>query len=126
MERKGYPDGIVRYPVSVAKQPESSQADGLKDLEKLNEWKEQQTSSVPDGVIKGIKEIEEFLANTSDAETLQQMLSSLTQSIQRALSANKSEIIGVIESFNVDEDSGDITIEYDNGETKEYNNEEQE
>lgn len=105
-DRKGYPDGIVRYPVSVARQPEAETGGASQqDVEALKEWKEQQTAVTPDGVVKGLKEIENFLANTSDGQTLAQLLSALTTSMQNEIAkkVNKSELADVATSGSYDD-----------------------
>ena len=66
--------------------------------EELKEWQDDQEKEIPDGKIKGIKEVEDFLDSNSDADTL------------------VGYIGDVIDTMNMDEDTGDITITYDNGE----------
>ena len=87
MESKGYADGIVRYPTSVIDHKKQSEDPVQQDVDALKEWKEQQETAIPDNVINGIKEIENFLANTPDTETLAELLSSLTTSLTTAISA---------------------------------------
>ena len=66
--------------------------------EELKEWQDDQEKEIPDGKIKGIKEVEDFLGKNSDADTL------------------VGYIGEVIDTMEMDDDSGDITITYDNGE----------
>ena len=124
-------------------------------VNELSDWKNEQQAVIPDEVIKGVKEIENFLANTSDNTTLVQLLNTLTDSLVTAISRkqdiiadlsdirrgasagatalanlvnyyNKQEtqavITQVLDTFEVDEDTGDITIQYDDGNKDDGNN----
>lgn len=96
MENRGYTDGIVRYPISVIDHIKQSQDPASEDVAELKEWKEQQESAVPDNVIKGIREMENFLKNIPDTETLTQLLSALTTSLNTAIAARYTKPQGGI------------------------------
>ena len=102
---------MVRYPVSVVDHKETIKDPLQDDVNDLKEFRDEQEIVIPDNVISGIKEIENFLANTSDAQTLQQLLSMLS-------SALRTYLTGVLDTMQMDEQSGDITLQYDNGETE--------
>lgn len=57
------------------------------DIDKLEGWKTEQETVIPDGVIKGIKELENFLSGTSDNATLAAILRTLTEAISDAIAA---------------------------------------
>lgn len=139
--------GIVRYPVSVVDHKETVKDPLQDDVNDLKEFRDKQETVIPDNVIKGIKEIENFLANTSDANTLAQLLTTLTESLTVAINAKYTKpdggipssdlaeavrnllglagtalqdagLAAVLDTMQMDEQSGDITLKYDNGETE--------
>jgi len=139
--------GIVRYPVSVVDHKETVKDPLQDDVNDLKEFRDKQETVIPDNVIKGIKEIENFLANTSDANTLAQLLTTLTESLTVAINAKytkpdggipssdlaeavrnllglagtalqDADLAAVLDTMQMDEQSGDITLKYDNGETE--------
>lgn len=111
------------------------------EVDVIKDWKQEQESVIPDNVVKGIKEIENFLMNVSDNKTLEGLLTTLTESLTAAIAAKEdriqdlatirsnaeagatavqqSDLAAFIDSVQMDEDTGDITIEYDNGEETE-------
>lgn len=91
MVNKGYNNGRVIYPTSIIDHKKSSQTPEHEDITELKEWKEQQESAIPDDVIKGIKEVENFLAGSPDTETLANLLSALTDSLSSAIAAKYSK-----------------------------------
>lgn len=96
-EKSGYSNGILRYPVSVVDHKETIKDPVQDDVNELKDWKTDQETEIPDGQIKGIKEIEDFLEGSDDATTLIQYVAS---------------VVGTME---MDDQNGDITIEYDDG-----------
>lgn len=139
--------GIIRYPISVVDHKETIKDPLQDDVNELKEFRDEQNAVIPDNVIKGIKEIENFLANTPDAQTLVQLLTALTDSLTSAISAKytkpnagipssdlaeavqnlltlagtalqQSDIASVLDTMQMDEQSGDITLQYDNGVTE--------
>lgn len=123
-----------------------------KKVNELTGWKDEQQAVIPDEIVKGIKEIEKFLENTSDATTLAQLLSTLTESLASAISQKQNiiadlsdirsgadageraiialanyytktetdnaithAITQVLDTLEINEETGDITIEYDDG-----------
>ena len=136
--------GIVRYPVSVVDHKETIKDPLQDDVNELKEFRGEQDAVIPDNVIKGIKEIENFLANTSDANTLAQLLTVLTDSLTTAINAKytkpqsgipasdlaeavrnlltlagtalqEPDLAAILDTMQMDEDTGDITLQYDNG-----------
>ena len=87
MSNKGYSDGVVRYPVSVIDHIKQSEDPAQKDIDELKEWQQSQDTAVPDNVIEGVKEIENFLAGSPDTETLSHLLSALTNSLNASIAA---------------------------------------
>ena len=75
-----------------------------KDLEKVSDWQAEQEAVVPDNVIRGIKEIENFLANTSDTETLSTLLSTLTNSLTTAIRLKYTKPSGGIPNTDLSSD----------------------
>ena len=74
---------------------------GYISKEELKEWQDNQEKEIPDGVIKGVKEIEDFLATAPDSENIYQYSQAL--------------LATTIDTMEMDEESGDITISYDDG-----------
>ena len=74
---------------------------GYISKEELKEWQDNQEKEIPDGVIKGVKEIEDFLAIAPDSENIYQYSQAL--------------LATTINTMEMDEESGDITISYDDG-----------
>lgn len=138
---------MIRYPVSVVDHKETIKDPLQDDVNELKEFRDEQDAVIPDNVISGIKEIENFLANTSDAQTLVQLLTALTDSLTSAISAKyakptagipssdlaeavqnlltlagtalqQSDLASVLDTMQMDEQSGDITLQYDNGVTE--------
>lgn len=66
------------------------------DVCELKDWRRQQETAVPDGVINGIKEIVDFLANTPDTGTLASLLSNLTNQLTAAINAKYTKPISGI------------------------------
>lgn len=115
---------MVRYPVSVVDHKETIKDPLQDDVNALNEFKNEQETTIPDNVIKGVKEIENFLKNTSDATTLVAMLESLISNYYTKSQTDEAitqNVAQVLNTFEVDEESGDITIEYDDGQTENNN-----
>lgn len=139
--------GIVRYPVSVVDHKETVKDPLQDDVNDLKKFRDEQETVIPDNVINGIKEIENFLANTSDANTLAQLLTTITESLTAAISAKytkpqdgipashlaypvrnllnlagtalqNADLAAVLDTMQMGEQSGDITLQYDNGETE--------
>ena len=96
-EKSGYSNGILRYQVSVVDHKETIKDPVQDDVNELKDWKTDQETEIPDGQIKGIKEIEDFLTGSDDATTLIQYVAS------------------VVGTMAMDDQNGDITIEYDDG-----------
>ena len=115
-----------------------------KDIDKVSDWQAEQETAIPDNVIKGIREIENFLANTPDTETLANLLTTLTDSLTRAIAAKytrpssgipssdltqavqnlltlastalqQSDLAAILDTMQMNESTGDITLQYDNG-----------
>lgn len=61
MERRGYPDGIVRYPVSVAKQPEYDYST-QESVDSLVNKMDGQSSALSD-IAKGVSGLNESLSD---------------------------------------------------------------
>ena len=110
MKRRGYSDGIVRYPTSVIDHKETAKDPLQDDVNALKDFRSEQETAIPNNVIKGIREMENFLSGTTDAKTLQQLFSMFS-------ATTRAYIASVINTMQMDEESGDITIQYDNGET---------
>ena len=139
--------GIVRYPVSVVDHKKTAKDPLQDDDNELKEFRDEQETVIPNNVISGIKEIENFLANTSDADTLVNLLTTLTESLTAAINKKytkpqdgipsshlaepvrnllnlagtalqDADLAAVLETMQMDEQSGDITLQYDNGETE--------
>ena len=70
---------------------------GYISKEELKQWQDDQEKEIPDGHIKGIKEVEDFLKSNTDAETLVQYVGD------------------VVNTMEMSEETGDITIQYDDG-----------
>ena len=56
------------------------------DVDSLKAWERDQEKTVPDNVIKGIAEIENFLSGNSDSETLAAMIRNLADSLTDLIS----------------------------------------
>lgn len=139
--------GMVRYPVSVVDHKKTTKDPLQDDVNDLKEFRDEQEIVIPNNVISGIKEIENFLANTSDADTLVNLLTTLTESLTAAINKKytkpqdgipsshlaepvrnllnlagtalqDADLAAVLETMQMDEHSGDITLQYDNGETE--------
>lgn len=72
----------LKTPLSTTDELENK----VNDLEK---WKGEQETALPDGVIKGIKEIENFLSGNSDSEQLAVLLANLADSLRQIRSGVK-------------------------------------
>ena len=69
--------------------------------EELKQWQDDQEKEIPDGVIKGVKEIEDFLSSAPDSENIRQYSQAL--------------LAASIDTMVMNEENGDITIQYDDG-----------
>ena len=65
-----------------------------KKIDSLEDWVSEQETTIPDGVVKGIAEIENFLSGTTDGQTLAAMLRELTEALARGIAANTQAIQG--------------------------------
>lgn len=83
---------IIRYPVSVVDHLKTIKDPVQDDVNELKEFRDEQQAVVPDNIIKGVKEIENFLANTSDSETLVHLLETLTSSIVSEIPTKVSDL----------------------------------
>ena len=74
------------------------------DVNELKEWKEEQESPVPDGVVRGIKEIENFLSGVMDSESLTVLIDNLTASLTMAINSRYAKPTGGIPSSDMTAD----------------------
>jgi len=80
------------FPVSSAEETE-------KEVEDLKEWQEEQQTAHLDGVVKGIKELEDFLSGTSDGDTFAALISNLTTQLSNAITTKYTKpVIGIPKS----------------------------
>ncbi len=78
-------DGTVGYK-EVLRLPVSDTEQLQKDVSQLQDWQDKQEKENPDGKVKGIKEIEEYLKGASDDDTLLTMIARLLSDKQDTIS----------------------------------------
>lgn len=78
-------DGTVGYE-EVLRLPVSDTEQLQKDVSELQDWQGEQEKETPDGKVKGIKEIEEYLKGASDDDTLLTMIARLLSGKQDTIS----------------------------------------
>ena len=74
------------------------------DIDELEGWKTEQETVIPDGVIKGIKELENFHSGTSDNTTLAAILRTLTESLSEMIAAKYTKPYGGIPATDMSEE----------------------
>lgn len=78
-------DGTVDYE-EVLRLPVSDTEQLQKDVSELQDWQGEQEKETPDGEVKGIKEIEEYLKGANDNDTLITMIGRLLSGKQNTIS----------------------------------------
>lgn len=89
----------------VLRVPNSEKEETKKAVRDLQDWQHDQKEELPDGVVKGIAEIEKFLEGTSDSRKLTELFSSLQTAIANALGA-KQDIISDLSTIRSNAQAG--------------------
>lgn len=97
-------DGTVEW-VEDLNVPDSVKGELEEDVRELQDFKEEQQDVIPDTVIKGIAEIQNFLEGISDKEKLTELFSNLQAAIAQALS-NKQDTISDLSTIRSNATAG--------------------
>lgn len=97
-------DGSEKWE-DVLRVPNSEKEETQKAVRELQDWQHDQEEELPDGVVKGIAEIEKFLEGTSDSRKLTELFSSLESAIENALGA-KQDIISDLSTIRSNAQAG--------------------